>query len=213
MNAHGGALDGGPLSSPWPESAYTPRRRGSVGGSITGLGAVMGLAAIVIALYQLFGTGIIASHAQARLRKQPIAAHPHLGAAVARLRIPRIGLDAIVVEGVGMAQLAEGPGHYPQSAAIGHAGVTGIAGHSSGWGAPFMKFGRLQIGDMVILEARKHEYRYRITRLGVVSAKDVWVLKGDPWSRSPSKLVLTTCWPVMTSKERLIIWADLASFS
>jgi LPXTG-site transpeptidase (sortase) family protein len=66
---------------------------------------------------------------------------------------------------------------------------------------------------MVILDARKHEYAYRITRLGVVSAEDVWVLKGDPWSQSPSKLVMTTCWPVMTSKERLIIWADLASFS
>jgi len=213
VNAIGGALGGGPLESPWPEAGQVRRRNARVGGSITGLGAVMGLAAIMIALYQLFGTGIIASHAQARLRKQPIAAHPKLGAAVARLRIPRIGLDAIVVEGVGMSQLAEGPGHYPQSAPIGHAGVTGIAGHSSGWGAPFMRFGRLQQGDMVILDVRQHEYRYRITRLGVVAATGVWVLKGDPWSQSPSKLVLTTCWPVMTSKERLIIWADLESFS
>jgi len=213
MNGSGGALSGGPLSSPWPEAPRDRRSSSSVGGSITGLGAIMGVAAIVIALYQLFGTGIIESHAQARLRTTPIPAHPHLGSPVARLRIPRIGLDIIVVEGVGLPQLAIGPGHYPQSAPIGHAGVTAIAGHSSGWGAPFMKFGRIQPGDMVILDARKHEYRYRITRMGIVQAKDVWVLKGDPWSQSPSKLVLTTCWPVMTSKERLIIWADLASFA
>lgn len=209
----GGALDRGPLSSPWPEAAHDRRPRRSVGGSVTGLGLVVGLIAILIAAYQLFGTGILASHAQARLRKTPIAAHPHLGAPVARLRIPSIHLDVMVVEGVGMQQLAEGPGHYPQSAPVGSQGVTAIAGHSSGWGAPFMRFDRLLEGAIVILDAKNHEYRYQIVRRGIVKATDVWVLNGDPWSRAPSKLVLTTCWPIFTSKERLILWGDLVSFS
>jgi sortase A len=182
-----------------------------VGGSVTGLGALMGLIAVAIGLYQLFGTGLIASHAQARLRKTPIVAHPRLGAPVARLRIPAIHLDVIVVEGVGMKQLAEGPGHYPQSAPIGKPGVTAIAGHSSGWGAPFMKFDRLLEGMVVILDVKTHEYRYVITKRGLVSAKDTWVLNGDPWSNARSKLVLTTCWPILTSKERLILWGDLVS--
>lgn len=178
---------------------------------MTSLGALAGLIAVLIGLFQLFGTGLITSHAQARLRKTPIAAHPKLGSPVARLRIPAIHLDVIVVEGVGLKQLAEGPGHYPQSAPIGAAGVTAIAGHSSGWGAPFMKFDRVLEGMVVILDVKRHEYRYVITKRGVVHANDVWVLKGNPWSTAPSKLVLTTCWPIMTSHERLILWGDLVS--
>jgi sortase A len=183
----------------------------SAASSLTSLGAVAGLIALVIGLYQLYGTGLIASHAQARLRKTPIVAHPKLGAPVARLRVPAIHLDVIVVEGVGMKQLAEGPGHYPMSAPIGKPGVTAVAGHSSGWGAPFMKFDRLLEGMVVIFDVKNHEYRYLIVKRGLVQAKDVWVLKGDPWSNARSKLVLTTCWPIMTSRERLILWGDLIS--
>jgi len=213
MGSVGGALDRGPLSSPWPEAAQGRGPKPTVGGSITGLGFVAGLLAILIGAYQLFGTGILTSHAQARLRKTPIAAHAHLGAPVARLLIPSIHLDVMVVEGVGMKQLAEGPGHYPQSAPIGSQGVTAIAGHSSGWGAPFMHFDRLLEGATVIVDAKRHEYRYVITHRGVVKPADVWVLNGDPWSSAPSKLVLTTCWPIFSSKERLILWGDLVSVS
>jgi sortase A len=177
------------------------------------MGFVVGLLAIAIGAYQLLGTGIGTSHAQARLRKTPIATRPHLGAPIARLRIPSIRLDVMVVEGVGMKQLAEGPGHYPQSAAIGSQGVTAIAGHSSGWGAPFMHFDRLLEGAIVILDTKNHEYRYVVTHRGVAKPTDIWVLTGDPWSSAPSKLVLTTCWPIFTNRDRLIVWADLVSFS
>jgi sortase A len=213
MSSIGGALDGGPLSSPWPEAAQGRRPRTNVGSSITSLGFVAGVIAILIAAYQLFGTGLLTSHAQAQLRRTPIVAHPHLGAPVARLRIPSIHLDVIVVEGVGMKQLAEGPGHYPQTAPIGAQGVTAIAGHSSGWGAPFMRFDRLLEGARVILTTKHHTYTYVITHRGVVMPTDVWVLNGDPWSNAPSKLVLTTCWPIFSSKERLILWGDLQSVS
>ena len=38
-----------------------------------------------------------------------------VGTPVARLRIPRIGLDEIVIEGVGDDELNAGPGHLPGS--------------------------------------------------------------------------------------------------
>lgn len=209
MSRYGGALEGGPLSSPWPEAAQGRRPTPTVGGSVTGLGVIVGLIVIGMAAYQLLGTGIGTSHAQAKLRKTPIVPHAPLGAPVARLQIPRIGLDVMVVEGVGLAQLAKGPGHYPLSAPIGGTGVTAIAGHSSGWGAPFMKFGRLREGDLIYLDADGHRYTYQVTHRGVVHPNDVWVLNGDPWSRAPSKLVLTTCWPIFTSRDRLVLWGDL----
>ena len=40
---------------------------------------------------------------------------PTEGDAVARLRIPRIDVDKIVVEGVQVDDLKRGPGHYPDS--------------------------------------------------------------------------------------------------
>jgi sortase A len=134
-----------------------------------------------------------------------------LGDGIARLRIPRLGLDVIVVEGVDLADLKRGPGHYRSSAAIGAAGTTAIAGHSSGWGAPFMPVGRLRSGDRVVIDTRDATYTYRITTTRIVDANAAWVLRGDPASRATHKLVLTTCWPLFTSRERLVVWGDLIS--
>ena len=147
MGSVGGALDRGPLSNPWPEAAHGRRSKPTVGGSITGLGFVAGLLAILIGAYQLFGTGILASHAQAHLRKTPIAAHAHLGAPVARLLIPSIHLDVMVVEGVGMKQLAEGPGHYPNTPEPGLGGNVAIAGHRTTHLAPFWSLDTLVPGN------------------------------------------------------------------
>jgi len=54
--------------------------------------------------------------------------------ALTRLQIPKIKLDAIVVEGVSGRQLAKGPGHLEETAIPGEAGnavITGTATPSS----------------------------------------------------------------------------------
>jgi len=176
---------------------------------------IAGVVLVLIACYQLFGTGIVAAHTQANLRKSFVngRAKPRLGKPVGRIIIPRLGMDLVVVEGVGLAQLAEGPGHYPSTAQLGTAGVSAIAGHSSGWGAPFMKIDRLHNGDLIIVRAHGGVFRYRVTGVYRIESKDTWVLKGDWETQARMKLVLTTCWPVMTSLHRLVVWADIDSMA
>lgn len=128
---------------------------------------------------------------------------------IARLRIPTIGVNVIVVEGVSLPRLAYGPGHYPDTADLGAKGSSGIAGHRTGWGAPFFHLDRLGPGDAVIVETRRATYTYRVVRSIVVNPEDSWVLDGNPNSKAGSQLVLTTCTPKFTARDRLIVWADL----
>ena len=50
---------------------------------------------------------------------------PEDGDAVARIEIPSIGVDKIVVNGVQVADLRKGPGHYPATALPGASGNSG----------------------------------------------------------------------------------------
>ena len=137
---------------------------------------------------------------------------PKVGAAVARLRIPSIDVDMIVVEGTSLDELAKGPGHYRGSALPGQRGSVGIAGHRTGWGSPFIDLDRLGRGDRVIIEMKDDQrFVYEVTNTRVVEPGDVWVLNGDPRSESEYLLTLTTCTPKYTSRDRLIVWADQVS--
>src|SRR5207237_10380323 len=72
-----------------------------------------------------------------------------LGAAVARLQIPRIHLDEIVLEGVGDDELNAGPGHLPGSVLPGMSGNAVISGHRD---RHFSRLDQLQLGDTIRTE-------------------------------------------------------------
>lgn len=194
---------------------------------------VLGAVILFFVVYELLGTSLQTRAHQSALREQfadllddpvvpvatpgatpsatpsPRAKRPPIRG-IAQIQIPRIGVDRIVVEGVSLSVLGYGPGRYPDSADIGAKGVTAIAGHRTGWGSPFINLDKLSAGDEIILRTAQATYTYRVTRSDVVvKPTDYWVIKGDPNSKAPSKLTLTTCTPKYTSKNRLIVWADL----
>lgn len=124
------------------------------------------------------------------------------GAPIARLVIPSIGLDEIVVEGVGDAELNAGPGHLPGSAIPGAAGNAVISAHRD---RHFSTLGDLRIGDTVYTETTSGRTRWIVTTRRVVRA-------GKPalFSSDQPLLTLTTCWPLRylgTAPDRLIIEA------
>lgn len=191
---------------------------------------VLGLVLLYFVVYELFGTSLQTKARQNALRSEfaqllddpRVTATPTASPAarpkakprptgIAQLVIPKIGVDAIVVEGVSLSLLAYGPGHYPDSAPIGtQRGTAAIAGHRTGWGSPFINLDQLDAGDQIILKTAQATYTYRISRGNVVvRPTDYWVVAGDPQSKARSKLVLTTCTPKYTSRNRLIVWADL----
>src|SRR5262249_48808383 len=70
---------------------------------------------------------------------QPPAAQlsPGDGDPVGIIKIPKIGVDQVVVEGTSVPGLRKGPGHYSESPLPGQLGNAAIAGHRTTYGAPF----------------------------------------------------------------------------
>jgi sortase A len=84
-----------------------------------------------------------------------------------------------------------------------------VAGHRTGWGAPFFNLDRLARGDLVIVETTTATYTYKVTDDIVVSPLHSEVLEGNPKSKAVQQLVLTTCTPKFTARDRLIVFTDL----
>jgi sortase A len=128
-----------------------------------------------------------------------------IGEPVARLEIPSIGLDQIVVEGVGEGQLAKGPGHYSATPLPGEFGNAAIAGHRTTHGAPFFDLDKLVPGDEIDVTTYAGRFVYRVTGSIVVSPRDVGVVANSDGYH----LTLTTCTPKYSARKRLVISADL----
>jgi sortase A len=124
---------------------------------------------------------------------------------VAILRIPRIELDMVVVEGSDRDNLKKGPGHYPNTALPWEeSGRVAIAGHRTTYGQPFWSLEDLRRGDLIRLVTEFGTFDYRVTRLTEVSPTDSWVLE----QTDRPTLVLTTCTPRFTAARRLIVFAE-----
>lgn len=133
-----------------------------------------------------------------------------LSAPVARIEIPAIGVDKVVVQGVGRRQLRLGPGHYPNTSMPGQGGNVGIAGHRTTYGAPFNQVDRLQPGDPIVVTTLAGTFRYEVTGQQVVYPSDSWVLRA-PAAGEPERLTLTSCHPKGSSRKRIVISAELVS--
>ena len=106
----------------------------------------------------------------------PPTTTPQAGDPVARLEIPKIGLDYITVQGVGVDQLKQGPGHYPDTPLPGHNGNVAIAGHRTTYGHPFYRINELAAGDDVILTTPTGHYVYKVTEQFIVAPTQSEVL-------------------------------------
>ena len=124
------------------------------------------------------------------------------GAPVARLLIPRLGLDEIVLEGVDGNSLNAGPGHLPGSAFPGEAGNAVISAHRD---RHFARLGSIQVGDTIVTESGAHDERWVVISKRVIDADAPALFRS-----TDATLTLTTCWPIRylgTAPERLIVTA------
>jgi sortase A len=189
-------------------------------------GLVLIAAALSLAGYiwwNLWGTGFATRAAQNDLRPgfernigrltpedapERVANVP--GHAVAIIRIPKIEVDMVVVEGTDTESLKKGPGHYSQTAYPWQdTGRVGIAGHRTTYAAPFWSLNELLEGDRIVLATEYGIFDYRVTRVAITPPTGVLPSGAsvlDP-TEQPT-LVLTTCNPRFSAAERLIVFAN-----
>ena len=125
------------------------------------------------------------------------------GDAIARLRVPRIGLDVVVINGTSVGDLRRGPGRHEQTFMPGEAQLVYVAGHRTTYGAPFSNIDALDPGDEIALELPYGTVEYRVTGQRIVDDNDLSVLE----SRGREELVLQACHPRFFASQRILVYA------
>jgi sortase A len=233
-----------------PDRPFAPKRRSRLDqliGFIGVLGRVFVVAGVLLLFftaYLLWGTGVYTKHQQSnfegQLRDNPLVSEeqlgaggeipsarpkklPNLGDPLFNIRIPKIGLDTIVVNGVRVDDLKKGPGLFPactpgedsdtcvQDASWpGEKGNVALSGHRTTYGAPFFKVNELQKGDVIDLVAGRARYRYRVRAQKIVDPVSGFK---EVVQSGRAELTLTSCHPRFSASQRMIIKADFEGSS
>jgi sortase A len=130
----------------------------------------------------------------------------HTGQPLARLRIPALGVSAVVVEGTRAGELRDGPGHYPATSLPGEGRTVAIAGHRTTFGAWFRHIDRLRPPDAIEVDLPYGHFTYRVQRTRIVKPTALWITRNAGYDR----LVLSACHPVFSASKRIVVFARLA---
>lgn len=178
--------------------------------ALSGVSVVLLLGGLGLVGYPFF-TNVYQGQVQDRLDRQ--IASPELkqayrerkvqtGDSLTRIRIPRLSVNAVVVEGVTPSALRAGAGHYPQTALPCDDGNVAIAGHRTTYGRPFGNLDQLRAGDTIELSTPLGSCTYRIDKDPfVIEPTDLSVLEAGP----NKTVTLTTCHPKGSAAKRLIV--------
>ncbi|HET9365059.1 MAG TPA: class D sortase [Candidatus Angelobacter sp.] len=126
-----------------------------------------------------------------------------------RVIVPKINLDAIVVEGASRKDLSDGPGHMKQTAMPGEVGNAVITGHRDTF---FRHIYELVKGDQIQIRRNGRVFTYQVTGKRIVMPEDLSVIKPttDP------QLTLITCYPtyyIGPAPKRLVVFSKLVDSS
>lgn len=221
------------------KSVYSELTRPTIGSRIrTGIrftGEIMitfGLVVLLFAAYEIWGVGVIQGGKQDALAdslEQQWANQPSddptvgptaaagsgtLGSAIkgiAKLYIPKLGQQWVVVQGVTQADLRYAPGHYPDSGLPGQVGNFSVAGHRNR--ATFWRIDELDKGNALVVEDKDNWYIYSVVQTRIVKPTQVEVVAPVPGlpGATPTKamITLTTCNPKFDNYQRLIVHGEL----
>ena len=123
---------------------------------------------------------------------------------IARLRVDRLGIDCIVLEGESGEVLAFGPGHLSRSAEPAVSGNCVLVGHRD---TSFAFLNNLKKGDILTLQnLQQKTRRYEVVSTAVKKASNLFVEDTlTPW------LTLITCYPFDSMRtqgeQRFVVFA------
>lgn len=110
------------------------------------------------------------------------------GAPLGRIEIERIGLTAMIMEGIDDKTLRRAVGHFPGTALPGQPGNVAIAGHRDTF---FRALRHVRKDDEITLTTLTGSHRYRVDSTEVVEPEAIEVLDDS----NDAILTLVTCYP------------------
>jgi len=102
-----------------------------------------------------------------------------LGAPVAVLQIPALGMNEVVLEGSTSAVLMSGPGHLRSSVLPGQVGHSVVMGRATSFGGPFSGIGGLQLGTEFTAVTGQGEHTYKVTAIRFEGEKPIALAPGE----------------------------------
>ncbi|MEI6401339.1 MAG: class E sortase [Actinomycetota bacterium] len=129
----------------------------------------------------------------------PAAPEPRVD--IGRIEIPRIGLDTSMFEGVSLATLDNGPGHWPGTAMPGQIGNVVIAGHRVSHKRPFRHIDQLEVGDEVILTTADGRFVYVVAGAEIVGPDALRIVD----QTAEPTATLFACHPPGSTRQRYVV--------
>lgn len=173
---------------------------------VIGMGCLMG-SLYIPAKAQLAQYLLEQSWQQSKLKKLPIKPWPWADMfPVARMKIPSIKLDVIVLFGSSGETLAFAPGHISESVKPGNKGNSLISAHKD---THFQNIDQLRAGDRIYIERADGQlFEFLVSGKRIVNTREDKVSLLD----EQSKLSLITCFPLKGAysdpNKRFIVYAD-----
>ena len=125
------------------------------------------------------------------------------GDVIGEIQVPRLRLNAMVVQGDSPANLKRAVGHLTKSALPGEWGNVALAGHRDTFFRPLRD---IRPGDEIRFKTRERSFEYRVESIEVVAPTDIRVLQ----SSTGHDLTLLTCFPIYyigPAPKRLVVRA------
>jgi len=116
---------------------------------------------------------------------------PHVlleGEVIGEIQVPRLGLDAMVMQGDSASNLQRAVGHISSSALPGEGGNVALAGHRDTFFRPLRE---IRTGDEIRFRVARGTFEYRVESIEIVGPRDIKVLEPSPGR----DLTLITCFP------------------
>lgn len=137
------------------------------------------------------------------------ALRPGEGDSIGELRIPRLGLSAIIAQGDSAAVLHRAVGHLAETALPGEPGNVVLAAHRDTF---FRPLERVRVGDAITVRTARGDFAYVVEWTAVMRPSDVQVI--EPTDHDV--LTLVTCFPFSylgAAPSRFIVRARAATTS
>jgi sortase A len=115
--------------------------------------------------------------------------HPVMeGEMIGEMDVPRLGIEAMVVQGDSSKLLRRAVGHMPETPLPWEAGNVALAGHRDSFFRPLRN---VRVGDAIRLKTVNGEFQYEVESTEIVPPTDMHVLDAT----TGRTLTLITCFP------------------